>query len=134
MWVDKFKEIITLKKIKLDDIASSIGMSRTGFRQGLDAGSLRFDTMSKILSYYNINYYELVEEDYSIVSEKIGYYENSNKSKQDFTKIIQTLKENYEDRIKKADEHNELLKGQILFLQQLISKNIGLGETQSHVG
>ncbi len=134
MWLDKLKEITKLKKIKLDEMAEISGMSRTGFRQGYAAGSLRFDVMIKILKHYIINYYELIEEENMNESNSFDLNENSNKRDKDINKLIEKLKESYEDRIKKCDEYNETLKSQIMFLQQVLSKNIGLGEVTSHTG
>jgi len=126
MWLQKLDEIIHNKRLRKDDIAIVGEMSRNGFRQALDSGSLRFDVMIKILKYYNIDYYELVEEEYSTVNEIQEKYQISHKKNEDVTKLLELLKQNYENTIRQYSEHNEILKGQISFLQQIISKNQGL--------
>jgi hypothetical protein len=134
MWLDKFKEIIKLRGYKMDDMAEVAEMSRTGFRQGFSGGTLRFDVMVKLMKYYDINYYELTEDTIGLVNEKTSLYENSKKKHHEINIILENLRKTYEDRIKKCEEYNEHLKGQVLFMQQIISKNIGLGETTSHTG
>ncbi len=134
MWLDKLKKIIKLKGYKLDDMAVVAEMSRTGFRQGFSGGTLRFDVMVKLMKYYNINYYELTEDEKENICEKSSLYENSNKKHNEINILLENLRKSYEDRIKKCEEYNEYLKGQVLFMQQIISKNNGLGETTSHTG
>ena len=134
MWLDKLKEIIKLMKLQEKDVAAVAGMSASGMHDALKTGSIKFHCMIKILNYYNINYYELIEEEFSTVSEKINNYETTYKGNTEITKIIKALKESYEDRIKKSEEYNVHLRGQVLFLQQIISKNIGLEGSVSHTG
>ncbi|MFZ4413627.1 MAG: hypothetical protein ACOYOV_11125 [Bacteroidales bacterium] len=132
MWLKKLDEIFHIKRLRKDDIAIVGEMSRNGFRQALESGSLRFDVMIRILKHYNIDYYELVEEEYQSADEFKGKYQISHKDNEDVNKLLELLKQNYENTIKQYIEHNEILKGQIQFLQQVISKNQGLEGITSH--
>lgn len=132
MWLDNFKNIIKIRGIKINEMAEISGMSPTGFRQGYNAGTLRFDVMMKLLQYYKINYYSIIDEEYYYVNETQENYEKSLKKDPEKSIILEALKKNYEDRIKKCEEYNEHLLEQINFLQQIIAKNFGLGEPTSN--
>jgi len=134
MWLHKFKNIIELRKIPLKEMAEVCGMSYTGFTQSLNAGTFRFEVMMKLLNHYKINYYSINDYEFNCVNEEYTEYEKNIKTDTEKSIMLETLKKNYEERIKKSEEYNEHLRGQITFLQQVIAKNIGLGETTSRTG
>ncbi len=131
MWLKILEETLHNKRLSKEDVAVIGEMSRTGFYDAMKKGSLRFDVVMRILKHYDIDYYDIVKEEYSTIGGTNGKYENPNKANNDITKLLEQLRLNYEDKINLANEHNETLKSQIAFLQQIISKNIGLGETTS---
>ncbi|MFZ4402202.1 MAG: hypothetical protein ACOYO1_19380 [Bacteroidales bacterium] len=128
MWLDKFKYLIHLKEIKKEDLAEITEMSRTGIYQALESGSFKFEAMIKILNHYDIDYYDLVEEEYSVGKENTKKYENSNKNNSELDKITKKYINSLEEEIKKADKINDDLSEQNKFLQKIISGNIKSSE------
>ena len=122
MWAEKIKSQITQKRIKIEDVAKTAGMSRAGFYHSLTTKALKFDSVVKILLEYDIDFYKLMEIHNPLERKKEFNYV----SKEDVDILLGKQKEQYEIQLKLCLDHNTNLTEQNKFLQQIIAKNLDI--------
>ena len=126
MWTEKLREQIILKKLKIEDVIKTAGMSRAGFYHSLAAGSLRFETVVKIILHYKLDFYELVGSENPFIEANHVNKEIKCSNLEEINKVIDRQKDFYEQQIENYKEHNALLKNQVVFLQKFVSKNMNI--------
>ena len=122
MWAEKIRSQITQRRIKIEDVAKTAGMSRAGFYHSLTTKALKFDSVVKILLEYDIDFYKLMDVPNPLEREKEYNYV----SKEEVNLLLGKQKEQYENQLKLCLDHNTNLTEQNKFLQHIIAKNLDI--------
>ncbi|MFZ4402229.1 MAG: hypothetical protein ACOYO1_19515 [Bacteroidales bacterium] len=127
-WNEKLKQFIQIMGIKREEITTLTGMSRTGFNQGLEAGTLKFDIVIQICLKYNINLYELIEKESDINRKQ--FWEKFTKEDigiENLKFMSDKLQLSYETRLAQNSDYIDILKSNldrcILELEQAKAEN-----------
>ena len=126
MWTEKLREQIILKKLKIEDVIKTAGMSRAGFYHSLAAGSLRFEIVVKIIVKYKLDFYALIDTPNPYIEAHVVNQEIKCTNLEEVNKLIDKQKDFYEQKIEEYKEHNSHLKDQVVFLQKVVAKNMSI--------